>query len=330
MLHLRRAPVAIAFAALAHLASSAEAIVIVVNNGLAPPDPANVFDASDGLLASDQFYVTNVGCDQFGCTAVGAPTSASFEGGITTGFVAAQGSSSVAINGATVASVSASGTSQATINAGLIVDSVTAFESGTVVWNGGVANGHLFASNQAIVQMTGGAAAGLGASSLSGNASLFLTGGNLVGGISTLGTALLEIDGGAIGGFSVLRSSTAAVLHSGALGGSQGEATTIGTGAQLEYLGGQLFGEVGVSGLLRIFGSNFLLDGVPIGFGAHQIANVSTLTGTVTSTGHSFRINVATFGGGSIELVPEPSTAVLTALGLGALALRGRRSRRSN
>jgi len=57
-------------------ATPASALNILINNGLAPPNPANIID--DGTYASDFVRVRNVGCEVFSdapCISPGAPTT---------------------------------------------------------------------------------------------------------------------------------------------------------------------------------------------------------------------------------------------------------------
>ena len=79
----RRATIAISCALLLH-ATSAGAATILLANGSAPPDPANVFDATDGA-PNDVLVVRNVGCGTPNaidpCASPGAPTAVEYAGG---------------------------------------------------------------------------------------------------------------------------------------------------------------------------------------------------------------------------------------------------------
>jgi hypothetical protein len=89
----------------------------------------------------------------------------------------------------------------------------------------------------------------------------------------------------------------------------------------------------GDSSIIRISGSNFRVDGTPVGLGVIPFTT-GTLTGTLDS-GDSI-IDTIFFHDGytsaagtftdTIELVPEPSTALLLALGLVGIAAGRRRT----
>jgi len=56
------------------------AATITINNGLAPPNPANVIDANNSF-PSDRVIVANVGCEHAICDSPGAPTSVELRAG---------------------------------------------------------------------------------------------------------------------------------------------------------------------------------------------------------------------------------------------------------
>ena len=98
----------------------------------------------------------------------------------------------------------------------------------------------------------------------------------------------------------------------------------------VEISGGVIVDELNVrdNSLLEIYGSNFAVDGIPVGYGPITEGTVNeldmltgTLTGTLVSSdllNNAFNIDP----GATIILVPEPTMLLL--VGLGALCFRRR------
>jgi hypothetical protein len=86
------------------IAPPAQAVSIVINNGLAPPNPENVID--DGTYASDRVYVENVGFNtsvEAPCVSPGAPTwGALVQGGVIGNQFVAANSSVIEMSGGAV------------------------------------------------------------------------------------------------------------------------------------------------------------------------------------------------------------------------------------
>jgi hypothetical protein len=161
------------------LVAAAPANAVVIHNGLAPPNPANVIDAGNSFPA-ENVNVQNVGCDvtvQFPCVAPGAPTAVSlvnggvvggaliaFEsstvtmsGGSVTGTLIANGSSAVGMsNGAVSGDLIANNSSTIAVSGGSVAGSVIAFDSSAVTLAGGFVTGDLVGFDSASVTMNGG------------------------------------------------------------------------------------------------------------------------------------------------------------------------------
>jgi hypothetical protein len=123
------------------IAAPVGADVVVIHNGLAPPDPANVVDAADDY-ADDQVYVQNVGCDatvQDPCPMPwGAPTHVELaDGGSVQGFALFQSSILETTGGA-------------------VTGDLVAFDSSRLTMRGGQVTGRLFANDSAAVTVAGG------------------------------------------------------------------------------------------------------------------------------------------------------------------------------
>ena len=94
--------------------------------------------------------------------------------------------------------------------------------------------------------------------------------------------------------------------------------------------------DAAIDARIDVFGANFAINGIPVGFGPIQAHSNSfgRLTGTLAMgqdlnvlynvdpplRGHTASINLV------FEPIPEPSTVLLLASGLAALAVRRRRS----
>jgi hypothetical protein len=124
------------------------------------------------------------------------------------------------------------------------------------------------------------------------------------------GNAFLNVDGGDI--------------HHGdaQLGVSGSGRVDIHSGATDSF--SRFFYRVSDTGLIRLFGRDFLLDGTPIGAG-----DVTALPGGaekrgslsgVLESGHFMEVDFSVSGSGAIRIVPEPRMGALVALGL-SLAL---------
>ena len=82
---------------------------------------------------------------------------------------------------------------------------------------------------------------------------------------------------------------------------------------------------VAETGMIRLFGSDFLFDGVPVAgdLGAEGGERRGFLEGVLAS-GDSIRVELVIRDQGIVRLVPEPATALLLAFALAAATLPGR------
>ena len=112
------------------LAVPASATLVVINNGLAPPNPENVLDAEDDLSLVD-VLVRNVGCgDEWGhpCPLPGAATSVELADGAEVDVVGVFDSSSLFVSGGTAEILESFGASVIAISNGEIQQFVEAAE----------------------------------------------------------------------------------------------------------------------------------------------------------------------------------------------------------
>ena len=138
----------------------ASAADIVINNGLAPPNPANVVD--DATYSGDDVYVRNVGCPPAAgdpwdpCPSPGAATEVQVVVGGVVADLSALDSSTVTLSGGTVASLSASGSSTVTVSGGTVTFSVAGSGNSSVMLSGGAVSDKLLALESASVTLSGG------------------------------------------------------------------------------------------------------------------------------------------------------------------------------
>jgi hypothetical protein len=129
--------------------SEVRSATIVINNGLAPPNPANVIDASNSHRF-DEVYVQNVGCDAtvaYSCPQPwGDPTGVEVVAGGSVYTLAAFESSAVTISGGSVGDGNL-----------FPPGSITAYDASTVTMSGGEVGGALTAYGSSTVTLTGGA-----------------------------------------------------------------------------------------------------------------------------------------------------------------------------
>jgi hypothetical protein len=139
--------------------SDAEA-ALLLNNGLAPPNPENVIDDDRGI---DGIRVRNVGCGEpdpsLPCSDPGDPTEAAFVDGATAQFLYANDTSTITMSGGTVlGQASAWDSAQLFITGGTLGapgSAVTSLESGVVTVSGGAMQ-RIVTDNDGIAYVYGG------------------------------------------------------------------------------------------------------------------------------------------------------------------------------
>jgi hypothetical protein len=288
---LLAAPFSLALLLSAQVASAAS---VVINNGLAPPNPANVINASNSFPGIGQNVdVQNVGCNVNlidPCPSPGAPTSVALvTGGVVGSALAAHETSSITMSGGMAGGLGTWDSSSATMSGGSVSD-LDAMNSSAITMSGGSVGGELAAFDMSSVTVSGGT---INANVHAGEAaSLTISGGNFTG-------SLLGVDAG---------STTAAIKLRGGTGFTSIEPD---------------------NGTITIFGGNFEVGGLPVGYGPLQ-AQSGTLTG-ILGSGDSIDVGFSQGGAGGIANgsivlafapIPEPGTALLVASGIAALTLR--------
>jgi hypothetical protein len=216
--------------------------------------------------------------------------------------------------------------------------------------NGGVVHDRLIGNENSEINVSGGGTLqsvgppGTAALGLYDQSSLTMTGGKVDGAIVGLESATATILGGSFGSILVGGSVVVDLFGGMPIAGSGVSGVTlmlgIGTGssddAVINVLGGQI-GAINVvptmqpqRGQFNIFGSKFMLDGTPVGPG--PVTAPTGLLSGVLQSGEAFSssFDQGDDGVSNINLVPEPGTGALFALGLVAIANRPRRMRKSH
>jgi hypothetical protein len=292
------------------------AATLVINNGLAPPNPANVITTDP----ADAVYVQAAGCDAtvaHPCASPGAQTTVYWNTGGTQGIEVLQdsrlifgpgtdrppnaatclhGDAEVVVDGAVSTSITNSGSYRCQ-------EVPSGFPTGTIRVE-------------------------------SGNASLEIDGGNVLirGGTVTL--SLVSIDSG--GGPSAVIEGGDVRLHA-ALGGTvlihggtlnQGEPGMTLDGVYAEIHGGNIAAPLRVvpagsfdGAYVRVYGVDFEIDGLPAAYGIVGVSD-GHLTGTLES-GETLDQDFEVAGFGTLELVEAspPQVPALPPFALGVLAL---------
>jgi hypothetical protein len=271
-----------------HFTRSATALItllpgpnnVVINNGLAPPNPANVFDAGNSF-PEESVLIEDVGCDavvEFPCAMPwGDPTSVELVAG-----------------GLVGRDLAAFETSSLTMSGGSVGQSLLAYDSSSLTMSGGSAAGDLATYDSASVTMSGGLVAGDLATYDS--ASITMSGGSVAGDLATYDSSSVTMSGGSVMGELAALDSSSVTMS-----------------------GGHVVSDLiaAHSSTVRIIGTGFAVDGVLVDFGPIA-ATYGTVTGTLKSgepiDNRFFRI------GGTIALVPEPDAALLSIVAALSLA----------
>lgn len=283
----RSGVLAMLLGALVFAAGPASAATVVVNNGLAPPNPANVID---GGTATDLVIVDDLGCVRGLFCTPGTPTEAAFVAGGLALTVEVWGSSSLTMTGGRIDTDGVLGG-----NGGLL-----AYGSSTLDVSGGEILEQVVARDQSVITVSGGMLAG--GLAARGSSSVTIRGGEFGFDVGGSGDAFIDITGGTflagIGSFDSL---------------------------EVHISGGDFQGPSGISArddaTFVFTGSGFTFGGVPVGFG--EIVGSGRLVGTLAS-GEAIDVQITDFSATNtvlLQAVPEPGLALLIVVGLGALRL---------
>ncbi len=268
------------------LGGPAEALTLI-NNGLDPTNPANAIPGTNSYDYDGGVLVRNVGCTGTGdCASPGAPTGVAIEG---------PGLSSTSLDG----SVSVYDTSSVSMSGGEAL-SLKGYGSSSIVMSGGSLGAGVEAHNDSRIE-------------LSGNANM--------GDMHIYDDAVVRMRDSAFGGAGIFTygSSFLSINSPGAAHLNSFESSVV------VIDGGMTDAIVSASGssLIEFIGSDFMVDGVPVGYG--DLGAVSgTLSGTLAS-GDILTdfLMFSRLDDGIIRLtatpVPEPSAAL--AFGLGAFVV---------
>lgn len=265
---MRTRNTALACALVLGIGGAASADTIMINNGLAPPNPANVID--DGTY-DDDVYVRNVGCPPGWpsgspgdpCSSPGDPTEVSVVTGGAVGSISAYDSSTVTNSGGT-AWLGASVHDSATISlSGGATYGLTAYDSSTsIISGGGMSYAGVRAYNSSTINMSGGSVNFLHVYDTSG---VSISGGGVgEAGLQSFDHSTVTMSDGS--GFFALAQDFSALDFSGGVLGqglmSQGSATVTMSGGEVGPHGPP-YG--GLSRLTASGNSTFIMSGGTLG-----------------------------------------------------------------
>jgi hypothetical protein len=148
--------------------SRADATIVVINNGLAPPNPANVVDAANSF-PSDELWIQNAGCDatvQHPCSGPGEPTTVEMVDGGQIGkpvdspsgagpLEVFQSSTFIMSGGFIRSNAAANESSTILMSGGFIAEDIRTGHSSVAVMSGGSID-NIYASGQSEVRLSGG------------------------------------------------------------------------------------------------------------------------------------------------------------------------------
>lgn len=281
-------------AVLLGLPAAAGAADVLLANGSAPPDPANVI--GDATYVNDHLWVRNVGCPPGGladpgadCPAPGAPTALAVVPGGDVGRLSVRDSSSIEMSGGAVGGGSFG-----------IVFRVA--DSASVSVTGGTVNGENLAISDA--------------------AHLTWDGGFTPGTLIVAGSASADIRSGTIATWLDVGGSSTVVLS----GGNVGNSTFTSSSSRLTVRGGSVGSALDAlhTSVIVIEGTGFEVDGSPVPYG--PLAATSGILDGLLASGEAFSTEFTQGQGtgsstGTIELAPPPAVPVPASSPTGRIAL---------
>jgi hypothetical protein len=174
----------VALPALFLVGAGGPARALVINNGLAPPNPANVIDADNSFPGTEPVRVQDEGCNwdvDPNCAGGGSTTVALVDGGVVGGAFTVHESSTILMSGGSVGGdVAAYGSATIAISGGSVAGSLSlqlGDAHGTV--EGGTIAGRVFTAIVADVIVTGGTV--LGGMSANDSSHITIRGGTVMG-----------------------------------------------------------------------------------------------------------------------------------------------------
>jgi hypothetical protein len=307
-------------------------LTILVNNGLAPPNPENVID--DATHEEDNVYVRNAGCPAEwaagypggNCPSPGPATAVELRDAGAVWDLLVYDASSVTLNGGEVNNLSGHDFSTITMSGGTVDDYLEAYNSSTITMTEGTVETGLYAYDFSTVMMNGGRVWDELEAYFSSNVTM--SGGTVGGDLKARDFSTITMSGGTVDGYLEAYNPSSTITMSG--------------GTVDGYLQARDFSTI------TIVGTDFEVDGAPVRCG-DLTKQTGTLTGTLAS-GDPIN-NVFYQGGwrddpcttrspcnGTICLedsdtteqecpVPEPTQTLLYACALATLALLRRRAR---
>jgi hypothetical protein len=274
------------------LFADAPAGAILINNGLAPPDPANVVTAN---APAESLLVRNVGCDTGPCPLPGASTTVELASGAVIDFASVFDSSLLQMTGGAANFATASGAAQLELLGGGIEFSAEASEQASLLLDGGLIAEDLSVRDFASAAIRSGLV-GLTAAA-TGSGRLTLSGGQ-ASGLFAADQARITWKGGVLDG---LGPDPALVFASG-------------------------------DARIAIAGGSFLVDGIPFGFGPVVPQAGSGGSGEISgllASGEAFLIEYQLADSGQVVLVSVPESGAAPCIALGGAALLLLRRRRA-
>jgi hypothetical protein len=315
--------------ALAASGAARAQVQIVVANGLAPPEPANVVDADFAPFVFDVF-VRNVGCGESfpydaPCASPGAPTTVALvDGGQVHEWLGVYDTSVLEVTGGSALLLRAAGASTAWLSGGLVENTLQAQDRATVFLRGTGVGQFVYAIDHAALAIEAGT---FGQILPAGSSHTRMTGGTAAL-LAANGFATVDVEGGVVTSFLSGVFASRVHLRGGRVGGELAGNDS----AALVWSGGVVEGRLKPYGsaTLTVLGSGFAVDGVPVGDGLLP-AQEGILSGTLAS-GEAFATGFCHDGcideflnpvTGRIR-VPEPSGGLGGAAAVALAALRRR------
>jgi hypothetical protein len=243
---------------------AAQAADIVINNGLAPPDPANVIDHT--TYFKDSVHVRNAGCppkwpdgkpdDE--CPSPGAATQVAVVDGANVDYMRVYDSSIVTLSGGDNADVG----------------ELFSYGSSTVTMTGGEIDRGVHSLGSSIVTVSGGS---LGDVRTDENCNFTLSGVDVDGEMATYGDSTVTMTGGSVDALHAYESSRVTMIG----WADVWENLTAHDSAGVTIIGGSVAGDIRAADASRIIilGFDFAVDGASVPYGDLE-PETGRLTGT--------------------------------------------------